>query len=131
MEKFKTSRGLFLYIILSAITLGIYPLYYVHRVAYELNVTCADDGKNTKGLLIMLLLSLITLGIYGIIWWYSSAERMEQYGLRNNVYGITINGTKFLLWNIFGSLLFGIGPLVAMYKFIHSHNIVNLSYNNK
>ena len=131
MEKFKTSRGLFLYFILSAITFGIYPLYYMHRVAYELNVTCVDDGKHTRGIFGVILLSLITLGIYSIVWWYSAAERMEQYGLRNNVYGITINGTKFLLWNILGSLLFGIGPFVAMYKFIHSHNLVNLSYNNK
>ena len=131
MEKFKTSRGLLLYIILSAITLGIYPLYYMHRVAYELNVTCADDGKHTHGLIATLLLTLITLGIYGIIWWYSTSERMEQYALRNKISGVTINGARYLLWNILGSLLFGIGPFVAMYKFIHSHNAVNNSYNNK
>lgn len=131
MEKFKTSRGLFLYIILSAITFGIYPLYYMHRVSYELNVTCAEDGKHTRGLIGVFLLSLITFGIYSIIWWYCAANRMEQYGYRNKAYGITINGIKYLLWNTFGTLLFGLGPLIAMYKFIHSHNIVNLSYNNK
>ena len=29
----------------------------------------------------------------------------------------------------FGLLLFGIGPLVGMYKFLHSMNDINLAYN--
>ena len=54
----------------------------MHRVAYELNVVCADDGKHTRGLIGTFLLSLITFGIYSIVWWYSTADRMEQYALR-------------------------------------------------
>ena len=131
MVELKTSRGLLSYFLLSAITFGIYPLYYMHRVSVELNETCSEDGKTTRGLIATLLLTLITFGIYPIIWWYSAAERMNNYGIRNNVSKVTISGGSYLLWNIFGSLLFGIGPFVALYKFIHSHNAVNMHYNAK
>ncbi len=131
MVELKTSKGLLSYILLSAITCGIYPIYYMHRVSVELNETCKEDGKITRGIIATFFLTIITFGIYPIIWWFSAAERMNNYAVRHNVLKVTISGGSFLLWNILGSLLFGIGPLVALFKFIHSHNAVNLHYITK
>ncbi len=131
METFKTSRGLLKFILLSAITCGIYPLYYKHRVSVELNKVCKEDGKNTQGLIVTLLLSLVTFGIYIVVWWYKASERMNIYGIKNNLSNVTVTGGNFLLWSFLGSALFGIGPFVALYKFIHSHNAVNEHYNDK
>ena len=130
METFTTTRGLIKYFLLSAITCGIYSLYSMHRVSVELNEVCKNDGKTTQGLIVTFLLTLVTFGIYSIVWWYMAAERMNNYAIRNNLSNVTITGGNFLLWNLLGSLLFGIGPFVALYKFIHSHNAVNAHYNS-
>lgn len=130
MEMFKTNRGLLSYILLSIVTFGIYPLYFTHRVAIELNEGCKEDGKTTAGLLKYFILSLVTLGIYGIVWTYKSANRMENFYLRKGQEP-KVSGTSFLLWSILGSLLFGIGPFVAMYKFIHALNDVNSAHNKR
>ena len=125
----KTNRGLFKYILFSIITLGIYPLYFIHAVSVELNQSCESDGKHTSGLLAYILLSIITIGIYGIVWMCKSANRMaNNYKSRKELPRIT--GGGYFCWSFFGSLLFGLGPLVATYKYIHSLNDVNNAYNN-
>lgn len=130
MEMYKTDRGLLSYILLSIVTFGIYPFYFTHRVAVELNEGCKEDGKTTAGLLTYLLLSVLTLGIYSLVWAYNCANRMEAFYLRKGQQP-QVSGTSFLLWTILGSMLFGIGPFVAMYKFIHSLNDVNYAHNRK
>ena len=126
---FKDNRGLFKYIVFTILTLGIYALYYIHAVHKELNFTCHEDGKKTRGLLGYILLSAITCGIYMFIWWYKAAHRMEMFKLR---YSLSTNFTagNFLLWMLFGPILFGVGGLVATYKFIHMHNAIN-HFNNE
>ena len=61
----KTNRSFIGLIILSIITLGIYPLFFWHGYVRDVNTICAGDGKNTRGILAVILLSIITLGIYG------------------------------------------------------------------
>jgi hypothetical protein len=53
-------RSLVGVILLSIITLGIYGLYWIHKLAKDVNAICAGDGKKTGGLLKCLLLGLIT-----------------------------------------------------------------------
>ncbi len=130
MQQLKTNRGLFMYCLLSVITFGIYPLYYLHRLSVELNLACSDDGKKTSGLIVYLLLTLVTFGIYAIIYWCLAVNRMHDFCLKNNVTP-RLSVASYLLWSIVGSLLFGLGPLIAMYKFIHMHNDVNGIYNAK
>ena len=130
MQFFKTNRGVIAYWFLSLITFGIYPLYFIHRVHVELNEVCKDDGKKTRGFFLYFFFGLITIGIYPICWWCFAANRMNDCMTRNNMKP-RIGAVSWLCWNIFGSLLFGLGPIIAMYKFIHSLNDVNEIHNQQ
>ncbi len=130
MQFFKTNRGLIAYYILSLITFGIYPMYFIHRVHVELNEACKEDGKKTRGFFLFLVFGIITIGIYPICWWCFAASRMNDMMTRNNMKP-RIGAVSWLCWNIFGVLLFGLGPIIAMYKFIHSLNDVNEIHNQQ
>ncbi|MBQ5893491.1 MAG: DUF4234 domain-containing protein, partial [Clostridia bacterium] len=98
MRQLNTDRGLLKLILLSFVTCGIYELFFIHSLAADVNEACREDGKHTTGLLGFIFLSLITCGIYSILWWYGTAERLADYGRRNNAPGVEIDGVKFLLW---------------------------------
>ena len=78
MVELKTSRGLLSYFLLSAITFGIYPMYFIHRVHVELNESCKEDGKTTRGFILYFLFGIITLGIYPICWWCFAETEMHS-----------------------------------------------------
>lgn len=65
----------------------------------------------------------IALGIYGFAWTYGMQNRLRDKAGRMGTGSIAGGGT-ILLWQIFGSLLFGLGPLVGTYIQIHSINTV-------
>ena len=66
--------------------------------------------------LIKLNKTQITCGIYAWYWYYKLGNRLAnnagRYGL-----GIQENGTTVLMWCIFGTLICGIGPFIAMHKY--------------
>ena len=129
MPNKKTNRGFWSYLFLTIITLGIYPLYYFHVLAKEVNLALTEeDGKTTTGLLGFILLSLVTAGIYSFIWWCSIASRLDHFYVRRSLVP-TITCGSFIGWNTFGLLLFGLGPIIAFFKVVHAHNDVNRDYN--
>lgn len=131
MEKLlDTNRGLLKYIIFSILTCGIYSYYFLYKLAQDVNIICDGDGQNTAGLLKFILLSIITCGIYSWFWYYNIGNRLASNGFK---YGINIleNGTTILMWQIFGVLLCGIGPYVAMYILIKNTNALAMAYNKK
>ncbi len=121
-------RSLLKYILLSIVTCGIYQLYFIHKLSADVNILCEGDGQETAGLLKYILLSLITCGIYSFVWSYSLGNRLSEnaprYGLR-----FSENGTSVLLWNLFGILLCGIGPFIAMNIIIKNTNALANAYN--
>lgn len=125
----KENRSLIMYILLTIITCGLYSLYFIYKLAEDVNVICADDGKQTTGLLLYLLLTLVTCGLYTFYWMYSLGNRLCQNAPR---YGLTFqeNGTTVLLWQVFGSLLCGVGALVAWNIIIKNTNVLAREYNN-
>ena len=124
----KTNRSIIALILLSIVTFGIYPLFFWHKYVRDLNKVCAGDGRNTNGLLVAILLSIITFGIYSIVWTYGMQNRLRDNADRYNA-GLIKGGGTVLCWSIFGSLLFGIGPLVALYIQIDSMNRLCYGYN--
>lgn len=127
-EKLQTDRGLFTYIILSIITCGIYGWYFLYKMAKDVNIACEGDGESTAGLLQFVILSYITCGIYAWIWYYKLGNRLAENAPR---YGLTFqeNGTTVLMWLIFGSLICGIGPYIAMNILIKNTNKICHAYN--
>ena len=130
MEKISTNRSLLKYILLSLITFGIYGLYFFYKLAKDVNVICNGDGRKTKGLIAFILLSIITCGIYSFIWYYGLGNRLAANAPR---YGIsfTENGTTVLMWQLFGALICGIGPFIAMHIIIKNTNALATAYNAK
>ena len=110
-----------LFLLLTAITCGIWLFVFVHKQAKDLNVVCADDGKKTGGFLKYLLLTPLTLGIYPLIWWLASASRVKKYGNRFNVAGVT-GAASLILWCTIGNLLFGLGMFIGIHKYMKSTN---------
>ena len=84
--------------------------------------------KDDRGLASYIILSIITCGIYAWYWYYKLGNRLAnnagRYGL-----GIQENGTTVLMWCIFGTLICGIGPFIAMYILIKNSNMICNAYN--
>ena len=127
-ERLKTDRGLLTYIILSIVTCGIYGYYFLYKMAKDVNIACEGDGDKTASLLQFIVLSFITCGIYAWIWHYNLGNRLANNASR---YGMTFqeNGTTVLMWLLFGSLLCGIGPFIAMNILIKNTNKICEAYN--
>ncbi len=124
----ETNRSLVKYIVFTILTCGIYGFYFIYKLAQDINVMCDGDGQNTSGLLAFILLSYITCGIYAWFWYYNLGNRLNSNAGR---YGLNFqeNGTTILLWLVFGSLICGIGPYVAMYILIKNTNELAMAYN--
>lgn len=127
--RLKTDRSLLMLILLNLVTCGFYSWYFIYSLARDLNVACDGDGRNTAGLLKFILLSIITCGIYSLFWHYGVGNRLAANAPR---YGMSFqeNGTTVLLWLILGSLLCGIGGLVAMHIIIKNSNMICGAYNH-
>lgn len=127
--KVKEDRSLLMYILLTIVTCGIYSYYFLYCIAQDANIICAEDGKKTDGLVVFILLSFVTCGIYAWIWYYNLGNRLAENAPR---YGLTFteNGTTILMWQIFGILLCGIGPFIAMNILINNMNKLAHAYNN-
>ena len=111
------------------VTCGLYSCYFIYSLARDLNVACDGDGRNTAGLLKFILLSFITCGIYSLFWHYSVGNRLAANAPR---YGMSFqeNGTTILLWVLIGSLLCGLGSLVAVHIIIKNSNMICGAYNH-
>lgn len=125
----KTDRSLLVVILLSIVTCGIYNFYFIYALSRDLNIACDGDGNSTSGLLMFLLLSIVTCGIYSWIWYYKIGNRLAINAPR---YGMNFqeNGTTVLMWMLFGSLLCGIGPFIALHIIIKNTNAICAAYNN-
>lgn len=126
--KLKDDRGLISYILLNLITCGIYGYYFLYKMAHDVNIACEGDGQSTAGLVQFIVLSFITCGIYSWYWYYKLGNRLAANAPK---YGMNFqeNGTTVLLWLLFGLLLCGIGPFIAMYILIKNSNMICNAYN--
>lgn len=123
-----TDRSLLKYILLTIVTCGIYSWFFLHSMAHDTNIACEGDGKTTGGLVKFILLTLVTCGIYAWYWYYTLGNRLAANAPR---YGLTFpeTGTTVLLWFLFGALLCGIGPFIAMNILIKNTNSICAAYN--
>lgn len=127
-ERLKDDRGLLSYILLSIITCGIYGYYFLYKMAHDVNIACDGDGESTTGLVGFIVLSFVTCGIYSFYWYYKIGNRLSNNAPR---YGLNFqeNGTTVLLWCVFGMLICGIGPFIAMHILIKNTNMICNAYN--
>jgi len=126
-------RRLWKLIIFGFLTLGIYDIYFFWTMFKDLNRVCSfveeDDDERSPNYLVYCLLTLITLGIYHYLWYYKQGNRMKHAAAR---YGFQIeeNGSTYILWQIFGALLLGFGPIISLYLFLGNLNKLARTYNH-
>jgi hypothetical protein len=114
-------------IVLTIITFGIYGLYFIYRLAKDMNTLCEGDGKKTRGLLFCFFIGLITIGIYNLVWLFMLGDRIQDNAPR---YGLSFkeSGGTILLWYLLGSFII-VGPFIAHYIIIKNINALAEAYN--
>ncbi|WP_051571582.1 DUF4234 domain-containing protein [Ruminiclostridium cellobioparum] len=122
-------RSFWGYIGLCIITFGIYGLVFVYKMTSDINtLTAAESAETSPGL--ALVLYMFTGGIYPLIWYYQQGQKLYDSGMAKGV-AVKEKGSSYLLWIILGAFLIGLGPLIALAKFIKNYNSLVLIYNNK
>lgn len=121
-------RSFWKFLLLSIVTCGIYEIYFMYKYTEDINTMCAGDGEETTNYIAVFFLSLITCGIYYWVWIYKLGNRMQNNAPRYGFY-ISESGTTLLLWSAIGTLLCGIGPLIAIYYMVTNINQFSGAYN--
>ena len=125
----KTNRGLIKFILLSAITFGIYGLVVMSALSTDINTIASRyDGKKTMHYcLIFFLLTGLTFGIAPIVWYHKLSARMGNELKRRGI-AYSFGAGSFWGWNVLGALI-GIGPLVYTHKLLKAMNLLCENYN--
>jgi hypothetical protein len=125
----KTNKGLLKTILLSIVTLGIYPLVVMSAVSNDINIVASRyDGKKTMHFcLLTFVVAPITFGIASIVWYHKISNRIGNE-LRRPAIAYNFSAADFWLWNVIGSLIV-IGPFVYLHKMFKAVNKMNEHYN--
>ena len=129
VKQLKTNRGLLKLILLSIITLGIYPLVVMSVISTDINLIASRyDGKKTMHFcLLAFIFAGLTLGIAPIVWYHRISNRIGNELTRRGI-GYSFGAGTFWGWSVLGSLI-GIGPLVYTHKLLKAMNLLCADYN--
>lgn len=124
-----TNRGLLKFILLSAITFGIYSLFVMSEVSTSINVIASRyDGKKTMHYLLMaIIVSPLTFGIGGLVWCHNFSERIGNELMRRRI-NYSFGAGTFWGWGLIGSLIL-VGPFVYYHKLFQAMNMISADYN--
>ncbi len=123
----RTDRGFWRTLVLSIVTLGIYPLYIVSVIAQSTNIACRNDKKRTWGAFAFILFSILTVGIFPLIWHCRVITRFGDYCKANGEQCV-ITKKFYLAWTTIG-LLTLVGPFIALARFFAAYAQVGAIYN--
>lgn len=122
-------RSLLKWLLLGIVTCGIYDLYFIYKLAQDVNKICDGDGDNTPGLAAFFFLTLITCGIYSYYWYYKLGDRLFKNGPRYNIQ-VGESGGTILLYLLINLISGGIGTILATHFIIRNTNTLAVAYNN-
>lgn len=127
----KTNKGLLKYILLSAITFGIYGLVVMSSVSSDVNVVASRyDGKKTMHYcLLFFLIAPITAGIASIVWYHKVSNRIGNELKRRGI-DYNFSASTYWLWNVLGTLIV-VGPFVYLHKLFKATNLMCADYNTR
>ena len=125
----RTNRRFWRTLLLTILTLGIYPFYMVEIIAQSSNIACHKDGKRTWGVFSYLVLSILTLGIFPIIWHVKVIIRFRTYCAENGK-ECPISLRYYLCWTLIGFPIL-VGPAIALARFLKAFSEVCAIYNSK
>ncbi len=127
----KTDRSLLKYILLSAVTCGIYHIYVMTTLTDDVNTICSkyDNKKTMHFCLLFFLLTPITCGIANLVYFHNLSNRIGDELKRRGI-NLEFNSSTFWLWNILGSMIV-VGPFVYFHKLFTAMNALCEDYNQK
>lgn len=137
-RRMKENRGLLKYILIGAVTCGVYMLYTLHMLAKDTNEMCDGDGETTAGLLKLIVFTLITCTVYNYIWHYKLMNRIqnnaERYGVKVKTVGSMDLGACWVVLSLVGLLISwcGIGLILSLYAdylMFQNMNLLSKAYN--
>lgn len=114
-------------LLLSIVTCGIYYWVYIYQMTRDVNRMAGEDGRGTDPAVVVIL-SIVTCGIYHYYWLYQYGNRMQDLGRANNIL-VEESGTTYLMWELLGLVICGIGSWVGIYLFIRNFNRLADGYN--
>jgi len=125
----KTNRGLIKYILLSAITFGIYGLVVMSAVSTDINIIAGRyDGKKTMHYcLLAFIFSWLTFGIAPIVWYHKISARIGNELNRRGI-DYSFGAGSFWGWNVLGAIIL-VGPFIYVHKLLKSMNLLSEHYN--
>lgn len=124
-----TNRSLLKFLLLGALTLGIYPLVIMSGISTDINtIASRHDGKKTMHYCLMFfLVSWLTFGIGSLVWCHRLCTRIGDELRRRGIYYDFGAGT-YWGWGFFGSLIV-VGPFVYVHKLLKAMNLLCEDYN--
>jgi len=127
--KLKTDRNLLKFILLSAITFGIYGIVVMEDISMDINLIAGRyDGKRTMSYcLVMFLFSWLTLGIVPLVWSHRISARIGEEIARRTV-AYQFGAGTYWGWGFFGSLIL-VGPFIYTHKLLKAMNMLSMHYN--
>ena len=124
-----THRGLLKFILLSAITFGIYALVVMSKISTDINVIASRyDGKKTMHYcLLFFIIQEITFGIGALVWYNNISARIGNELQRRGI-NYSFSAGTYWGWVFFGTFI-GVGPLVYVHKLCKAMNLLSEHYN--
>ncbi len=127
----KTNKSLLKYILLSAITFGIYGLVVLSSVSNDVNIVASRyDGKKTMHFcLLFFLVAPITGFIANFVWYHKISNRIGNELARRGI-DYKFSASTYWLWSVLGTLI-AVGPLVYLHKLFKATNLMCANYNQR
>ena len=129
MKRIKDNRKLWVVIVCSFFTFGIFFFCHQHCKIRDINILCREDGKHTPGLLVLIPLWLLTCSIYGIVWNVKVAKRLrsnlEARGMPHSISGRSVGFLTFFGRQVTPLLL------LAQYDIIRATNDLAYWHNHQ
>ncbi len=127
----KTNRGLFKFIILSILTLGIYGIVVLSSVSTDINIIASRyDGKKTMHYcLVLFVFSWLTMGIVPLVWSHKISARIGAELKRRNI-NYSFGAGSFWGWGFFGIIIL-VGPFIYLHKLLKSMNLLSADFNRR
>ena len=123
----RTDRRFWRTLLLSVLTLGVYPLFMVEVISQSTNIACYKDGRRTWGVFPYLLLSVCTLGIFPLVWHCKVINRINSYCAEHGVQP-RISKRFYLCWSLIGLPIL-VGPLIALARFLSAFSLLAEAFN--
>lgn len=128
MRDLKEDRSVIAYIILGALTFGLYDIWYLHNLTKDVNELCRESGKKIPNVLVLLVLGILTFGLYGIFWWFKLADMLSEAAKKRNI-NESISGGYIIGCFVISYFICGIGSWLAIHKVFKVTNTLAEDYN--